>query len=349
VELLLGALLLGVFFGLIAELSGFCTMGAIADATAFGDWTRARSWMLAVCVALLGTEALRWICRFDPLGSIYLSSELSWAGALVGGGLLGFGMVLAGGCVSRNLVRFGAGDLRSGVTLMVLGVFAYMTLHGLIAPARVALERATDLRLQAFGYRSQGLPELAPWIAGSSTIQTRSIWVVSVGVLLAAVCFRSRDFRSSVRGVWGGVGVGMAVVAGWWISAVVGFDEFEPTRPTSLTFTAPVGNALIYAMAFTGAKLDFGICTVAGTVIGAAISAGGRGAWRLQGFADLTDLLRNLVGAALMGIGGVVAFGCTIGQGITGLSTMALGSVLATVGVVGGGFAGVRFLERSQS
>jgi hypothetical protein len=322
-------------------------MGAVSDALAFNDWRRARSWLLAVGVAALGTEALRLSGRLDLFQSIYLAPRFQWAGALLGGSMMGFGMTLAGGCVSRNLVRLGAGDLRSLVVLIVLGMFAYMTLHGFTAVARVALERATDVRLDALGLNSQGVPELTSAWLGLAPTRARALVVLAAGVALIGVCLLDARFRGSAQHVVAGIGVGLAVVAGWWISAVVGYDELEPTRPVSLSFTAPVGNAIVYLMTFTGSRLDFGIAVVGGTVAGAFIGARSEGAWRPLGFANLADLVRNLVGAALMGVGGVVALGCSIGQGITGLSTLALGSVLAAAAIVGGAIAGVGFLQRT--
>ena len=345
--LALSAFLLGVGFGFLAERTGFCTMGAVSDAVAFNDWRRARSWVLAVGVAALGTELLRLDGRVDLLQSIYLAPRLGWAGSLLGGSLMGFGMTLAGGCVSRNLVRLGGGDLRSLVVLVVLGVIAYMTVHGLTALFRVALEGATDIRLDARGFNSQGLPEVSSALLGLGSAPVRSLMIGLAGTALIAICLMDADFRGSARHVVAGIGVGLAVVAGWWISAVVGYDELEPTRPASLSFTAPVGNAIVYLMTFTGSRLDFGVAVVGGTVVGALISALSGGGWRLLGFADRADLTRNLIGAAMMGFGGVVALGCSIGQGITGLSTLALGSVLATAAIVAGAAAGVRFLERA--
>ncbi len=341
----LGALALGLGFGALIERTGFCTMGAVADVVAFKDWRRARSWMAAVAVALVGIEGLRRYAHLDLTQTNYLAPQLSWAAALIGGLMMGFGMTLCGGCVSRNLVRFGSGDLRSGVVLLMVGLFAYMTQHGLTALARVALERATDVRLDALGLTSQGVPELAAAAFGAAPQALRGAASVLCGVSLAAVCLASGAFRASWRHTLAGVGVGAAVVAGWWISSVLGYDEFEPARPVSLSFTAPVGNAMVYLMTFTGSRLDFGISLVAGTVLGAAVAAATAGAWRLHGFADLADLMRNLGGAALMGAGGVLALGCSIGQGITGLSTLALGSVLATAAIVAGAVAGLRFLE----
>jgi uncharacterized protein len=340
----LAAFVLGIGFGFVVERTGFCTMGAVSDVVAFNDWRRARSWVLALGVAALGTELLRLRAGVDLDQSIYLGARLGWAGSLLGGSMMGFGMVLAGGCVSRNLVRLGAGDLRSLVVLIVLGVFAYMTQHGLTALPRVALERATDLRLDAIGLKSQGLPELASSLLGFAPGHARTLLIALTGAALLLWCLIDTSFRTSASHVVAGIGVGLAVVVGWWITGVLGNDPFEPARPTSLSFTAPVGNAIVYLMTFTGSRLDFGIALVGGTVLGAFVAARLTGGWRVSGFADLADLMRNLTGAAMMGVGGVVALGCSIGQGITGASTLALGSVLATGAIVAGATAGVRFL-----
>src|SRR5258706_15898561 len=152
--LALSAFLLGTAFGFLAQRTGFCTMGAVSDALAFNDWRRARSWLLAVGVAALGTEALRLSGRLDLFQSIYLAPRFQWAGALLGGSMMGFGMTLAGGGVSPNLGRLGAGGLRSLVVLVVLGVFAYMTLPGVTAGARGGPERARGVRVGGAGWDS---------------------------------------------------------------------------------------------------------------------------------------------------------------------------------------------------
>lgn len=335
----------GALFGFIVERTNFCTMGAISDVVAMSDYRRARVWALAIAVAILGTQGLQLGGWLDLKESIYLGPNLGWLGAIAGGLMFGFGMTLSGGCASRNLVRFGAGDIRSLIVLIVLGIFAYMTLRGLIAPPRVALEGATNINLAAAPFKSQGIPELLAGVSSLSLMTVRMAATMVAALLLLWFCFKDAEFRGSPMHVVSGVGVGLVIVAGWWATGILGFDEIEPTRPTSLTYTAPVGNTLVYLMTFTGASIEFGIASVLGAVVGATLSAVLRKSFSLAGFADPSDLFRNLSGAALMGVGGVMALGCTVGQGLTGISTLSLGSLIALASVIAGGVAGIKYLE----
>lgn len=343
--LALSGLVIGAVFGFIVERTNFCTMGAISDATAFGDWKRLRAWLLAIATAALGTQALAAAGMLDLAKTIYFGASLGWVGAIVGGLMFGFGMTLAGGCASRNLVRLGAGDLRSLVVLLVLGFSAYMTLRGLTAIPRVAIEGATNIDLAAHGLATQGLaPMLAKGFgAGVPTMQLALTAIVVLPIVW--FCFKDPDFRGSRLHWLSGIGVGLTIVAGWYATGVLAVDEFEPTRPVSLTYTAPVGNALVYLMTFTGATIDFGIASVGGAIAGAWLSAVLRKSFHVGTFADKGDLVRNLAGAVLMGMGGVAALGCTIGQGVTGISTLALGSVIALAALIAGGVAGIKYME----
>ena len=341
----LAGLVIGFGFGFVIERTNFCTMGAISDAATFGDFRRFRAWMLAMAVAIVGAQALQAGDLIDLGRSIYLTANFGWLGAIVGGLLFGFGMTIAGGCGTRNLVRFGAGDLRSLVVVLVLGIFAYMTLRGLTGLVRVGLEGATNVDLAAAGVDSQGIGALLGSVFGSS-VETMNLIVAAILVLgLLGWCFMDSAFRASPRNVVAGLGVGLAIVAGWYATGVLGFDDFEPAPLTSLTYVAPTGNALVYLMTFTGATINFGIASVGGVVLGAFVSAVLRKNFHLATFADVQDMLRNITGGALMGFGGVLALGCTIGQGLTGISTLALGSVIAILAIVAGGIAGLKYIE----
>jgi len=302
-----------------------------------GDGRRLRAWLLAMAVAVVGTQALAGLGLVDLGTSIYLSPSLGWFGAIAGGLAFGFGMVLTGGCGQRTLVRLGAGNLRSIVVLMVLAVTAYMTMRGLIAAARLPLEANINLDLRKAGLQSQGL---APLLG-------RPVATLVLAGALAAYCFADARFRRSARDLIAGVGVGLLIVAGWAITGVLGQDEFEPQPVASFTFVAPVADSLQYLMTFTGASIGFGVATVGGMLVGAFIAAQASGSFRLEAFSDRADLLRHLGGAAMMGIGGVFALGCTIGQGVTGLSTLAIGSLLAVASIIAGAVGGVRYLERT--
>lgn len=339
-----GAFLVGSVFGWTAQKSNFCTMGAISDIVFMGDWRRFRAWMLAVAVAVLGTQALALGGWVNIGKSIYLTPNLGWAGAILGGLMFGFGMTLAGGCGNKTLVRVGGGNLKSLIVFLVLGLFSYMTLRGLIALARLELE-ATNLNLAGLGLASQGLPDILARLTGLAPATARLILSALVGGGLAAWCLKDGDFRGSARDVLGGAVIGALVVTGWAVTGILGNDEFDPVPVTSFTFVAPIGGSLQYLMSFTGATIDFGIAAVGGVIFGSFLAAKAAGSFQVESFTGADDMLRHLVGAALMGTGGVLAMGCTIGQGITGLSTLALSAPVALAAIVSGGVLGMRYLE----
>ncbi len=165
-----------------------------------------------------------------------------------------------------------------------------------------------------------------------------------LGAALLAWCFVDRPFRRSVKNVVAGLALGLLIVAGWATTGWLGADEFDPQPPASLTLVFPVGETLQYLMTFTGAKLTFGVAVVAGVLLGSFAAAMWSKTFRVEMFADRNDLLRHVGAGALMGFGGVMAAGCTVGQGLTGLSTLAVGSLLAFAGIVGGAVSAVKML-----
>jgi uncharacterized membrane protein YedE/YeeE len=338
VWLAVGGLLIGMAFGAIVTRTNFCTMGSVSDILNLGDWRRFRAWLLAIAVAIAGLHLLEAVGAVEVARSMYVGRRLTWLGNLVGGLMFGFGMVYAGGCASRNLARVGSGDLRALVTLIVLGIFAYIAIGGILGPIRAWLEQLASVLLPSADQR----------LASVAGIDRVPVAVAVVG-LIAIVCFVSRDFRSSRTHILSGLGVGLCVVAGWALTGLA-FDELAdyPTAPASLTFVKPAGDALEWLQRYTASPLpSFGVATVLGAVVGSCLVAILTGRFRLGGYSDLADLRRSLFGAAMMGTGGVLALGCTVGQGITGVSTLAVGSILSLVAIVVGGVSGIKMLERS--
>lgn len=338
----------GIAFGATAQRTNFCTMGAISDAVYMQDYRRFRAWMLAIAVAVAGSQALHLAGAVDLNKSIYLTPNLGWLGAIVGGLMFGFGMTLTGGCGNKTLVRIGAGNLKSVVVALVLGVFAFMTLRGLIGLARVNFIETTNVNFGTAGLAAQGVPDMAASIAGLSVPTVR--WIVAATVVLALLwyCFKNADFRSSPTNIAAGVIIGALIPVGWIITGIAGADEFEPTALASFTFVAPIGESLMYLMVFTGATINFGIAAVGGVIAGSFLMALGTRSFRLESFVDTNDMLRHIGGGALMGTGGVLALGCTIGQGITGVSTLAVGSVIALLSILTGGVYGLKYLEEGS-
>jgi uncharacterized membrane protein YedE/YeeE len=350
--LLWAAFCLSAVFGALAQRTHFCTMGAIADIVSMSDWTRMRMWALAVAVAVIGFNGMVGLGWIEARHSLYASPRLLWLSVLAGGVLFGVGMVLASGCGSKSLVRLGGGNLKSLVVLVVLGLAALATLRGLTAVWRVATVDTVAVQLPP----GQDLPSLlAAWLG----VPVRSVaWPLGLtaGLALVAWVLRQPEGRSAT--VWlGGAGSGAVVVAMWWLSGHVGHVLEHPVtleetflatnshRMEALGMVAPVGYALDWVLYFsdTSRLLTMGIASVGGMLAGSAVVALASRTFRWEGFANAEDLANHLVGAALMGIGGVAALGCTVGQGLSGVSTLSLGSMLALAGIVAGGVAALRY------
>jgi uncharacterized membrane protein YedE/YeeE len=339
---------LGLIFGATVQRTNFCTMGAISDIVLMADWTRFRAWMLAIAVAILGSQVLHAGGTVDLGRSIYLSTNLGWAGAILGGLMFGFGMTMTGGCAYRVLARIGGGNLKSVVAFLFLGIFAYMTLRGLTGLLRIEIEAFSNLDLEGLGLASQGLPEMLAAATGLSAAAARWLVILVFAGGLLWFCFKSAAFRAAPRYIAAGLILGALVPLSWYATGVIGYDDFDPAPLASLSFVAPVGNAIQYLMSFTGSTIDFGIGAVGGVVVGAFIAAKASGAFRIEAFADAADMLRHMAGGALMGMGGIMALGCTIGQGLSGMSTLALGSLLALVSIIAGGVFGIKYLEEGS-
>jgi hypothetical protein len=339
----LSGLIIGLLFGAVVQRTNFCAMGAISDAVALGDGRRLRAWLLAIAVAMLGTNALMLAGVVAVEKSFYLAPRIAWLALPLGGALFGFGMVLAGGCASRTVVRVGAGSLKSVAVFLVMGLVGYATARGILYYPRTAIEAAGS-DLAPLGLASQALPALASRVFGAEIATATGIGAALVAGALTAWCFADGAFRRSQRDIGAGLALGVLVVAGWAATGWLGADEFDPQPPASLTLVFPVGETLQYLMTFTGAKLSFGIAVVGGTLLGSFVAALSSRTYRVEMFADRADLMRHVAGGALMGFGGVMAAGCTVGQGLTGIATLALGSLLAFAGIVAGAIAAVKVL-----
>lgn len=343
----------GIAFGAVANKTDFCTMGGVSDMVLMGNTSRFRAWMMAVAVGILGTQGLHMAGILDLTmapsdgGPIYLTSNLGWPGAILGGLMFGYGMTRAGGCGNKTLVRVGGGNLKSLVVFLVMGVTAYMTLRGLIALARIELE-AFNTDLTQFGLQSQSMAEMLGAAVGLDMETMRMALTVVFGLGLIAYCFKAPEFRSTPKDIIGGVLIGLLVPVGWYITGVVGYDDFEPTQMFSFTFVAPTADSIQYLMTFTGATISFGIATVGGVIVGSFLMAIMTKSFHIEAFSGADDMKSHLGGAVLMGIGGVIALGCTIGQGLTGMSTLALGSLIALISIIAGAVWGLKALEEDS-
>jgi uncharacterized protein len=343
---------LAMLFGAIAQHTRFCTMGAVADIVTMGDWTRMRMWLLAIAVAMIGFNAMVGLGWIEAAQTVYAAPKVLWLSHLLGGLMFGVGMVLASGCGSKTLLRIGGGSLKSLVVFFVLAVTAYATLRGITAVARVNSIDKVLLSLPV----GQDLPSLLAHWAGGAT-QT---WALALGTALGLGLIGFVLARPEGRSgeTWlAGLGLGGVVVAVWWASGVLGFLPEHPVtleasylatnsrRMESLTFVAPMAYSLDWLILFSDSSkvLTVGIVTSLGVVLGAAVVALATGSFRWEGFGGTEDTANHIVGAILMGVGGVTAVGCTVGQGLSGISTLALGSFIAFAGILAGGWLGLRW------
>ena len=341
-----GSFVLAFIFGAVGNRTNFCTMGAVSDWVNMGDTGRMRMWLLAIAVAILGANGLHLAGAIDLSKSLYQTPNFTWLSYIVGGLLFGIGMTLGSGCGSKTLIRIGAGNLKSVVVFMVIGISAYMTLKGLFGAFRVGVLEKASIALPA----GQDLPSLLTGPLGASKTMLIAVLSIAIAVPLIAFIFSSRDFRANRDNILGGVVVGLVVIGAWYVSGHVGHLEEDPNtlqeafvgtnsgRMEAFSFVAPLAYTLEYLMLWTDTSrvLTFGIVSAFGVVAGSAVYAIASRTFRWEGFRDAEDTATHLIGGLLMGFGGVTALGCTIGQGISGVSTLALGSMLTFVSIVAG-------------
>jgi uncharacterized membrane protein YedE/YeeE len=339
-----GGFVIGLGVGLIGSKTDFCTLGAVSDLVNMGDWGRMRMWLLSIGVAILGANGLELAGLVDLHKSIYRSPNFIWLSYILGGFLFGVGMTLASGCGTKTLMRIGTGNLKSIVVFIVLGVVAYITMKGALGVIRVNFLEPVAIHFRT----SQDLATLL----GEATGVRRQILQAGLALLLGGglvlFALAGRNFRTADH-LLGGIGIGAAIVAGWYLTGHVGYGESPDTlemvhfgtnshRPESVTNVAPFAYTLELLMLWSDASLTvtFAIAVVVGIVLGSFVHALTLGRFRVEGFRSADDTARHLIGGTLMGFGGVVAMGCTFGQGITGFSTLALGSILTFLCIVAG-------------
>jgi len=354
--ILSSAFLLACILGFAMQRTQFCSMGAISDVFVMQSWNRARQWCIALAIAAVGTSLLFLGGWIDIHQTIYTNSKLLWLSHIVGGILFGIGMSIASGCGAKNLVRLGAGSLKSFVVLIMVGIFAQMTLRGVFGVIRVETVDRIFIQLPTH----QDLASLLNQVLPVQIPVLSLIISLLFGLVLLLFALKDSEFRKQGEW-WVSVLVGFVILGFWFISGHVGFVQEDPNtleplfiatnsgRMESVSLVAPMAYLLDYLTLFsdTSKTLSFAIVIALGIIIGSSISALLRGQWGLQGFSNTADTLNHLIGGALMGIGGVTALGCTFGQGLSGMSTLALSSFITVAGMILGVFLGLRYLERS--
>ncbi len=352
-QVLAAVFVVAAALGAIVNKTNFCTMGAVSDWVNMGDHGRMRAWLLAMAVAMAGVagmEAAGMISLGSETFPPYRTANFGWLRYIAGGALFGIGMTLGSGCGNKTLVRAGGGNLKSLVVLAIAAVMAYLMLwtpfyENLFHP----WVSATTIDLAKHGIHSQ---ELGAVIAGMSGMQPSRMFNAAVGGIIALCLFiyvlRPAEFRGSFDNLLGGAAVGLAVLAGWYITggplgqAWKEYAEFATQAPSrvqvqSYTFISPMGDLVRYLQnPGDFALVNFGVVALAGVIAGSFVYALATRSFRIEWFASSKDFASHAAGGVLMGVGGVLSMGCTVGQAITGMSTVALGSLLTFLAIVAG-------------
>ncbi|MCW8923582.1 MAG: YeeE/YedE family protein [Gammaproteobacteria bacterium] len=364
-----GAFLIAIILGAVVNKTNFCTMGAVSDMVNMNDYSRLRAWMLTIATAILGVTLLEYLAMLDLSTTFpnYRGNQLIIAENLIGGFMFGIGMTFASGCGNKTLIRIGGGNLKSVIVFAVIAVISYymilplpgsdQTLYSLlfmdwINPMSVTLKTPQDI---------------GAIVGGETPATARLVSGLLVGLTLLVFIFKSADFRRSKDNILAGLVIGAVIVGGWYLSSnviidneedfdqtytlssyyenwdmIATEDEIKPARAQylnaqSYTFINPIGQTYGYIKgSFDSTLLTFGLLSVFGVILGSFIWSVISRSFRFEWFVDTKDFVMHVIGGLLMGFGGVLALGCTIGQGITGVSTMALGSFLTLIAIIFG-------------
>lgn len=326
--LLWAGFLLGCAFGAAARLGRFCLLRGLRERLDGKEAPALRAFALALAVALLGSQALAWAGQADLGSAQVVRAKFSVPGVLAGGLLFGAGMALARNCGARALVLLAGGNLRALVTLLCLGLAAQATLTGVFAPVRQWL--------QGWGGAAFAHASLPQWLASMGLSEGAATLGAAALPALFLLAYALRSCRGNGLALGCAAVIGALAAAGWWITAQVEVNPFEPAPLTSLSFIGPVAEGLLYLQLAVGRAASLGPAIVAGTLAGAfAVALLTRSA-RWEGFDSPSLLAGSACGGLLMGLGGVLAVGCSIGQGLSGLSTLAYASAPACIGIVAG-------------
>ena len=362
--------IIALILGVVASKTNFCTMGAVSDLVNMGDANRLRAWILAATVALIGVVVLETLGMVNLSSTLppYRGSEFQWGRYILGGIMFGVGMTFASGCGNKTLLRIGGGNIKSFFVFVVIAVIAYYMVDPFkelpatwyqsyfspwLGKAAISLDTPQDLG-----------SIVGNWF-DVSAMTMRIVLGTVVAVIALRYIFRSKDFRKSTDNVLAGVVIGLIVLLAWYFTSntavetedgafsmtqfygewdmMMDSEEGKPKNGStnlqaqSFTFISPIGQMFGYVgSSFSSAFLTFGVVSVIGVILGSLLWALITRSFRIEWFNSFKDFYMHMIGAVLMGFGGVLGLGCTIGQSITGVSTLALGSFLVFISIVFG-------------
>ena len=335
---LAAGLFLGAVFGFAAQRSRFCLRLALVGAERSERGPSLALWLVAMAVALAGVQGALAFSPLDLSGHRYLESSLPLGGLLLGGLLFGAGMVLARGCASRLTVLGASGNLRALTVLLVFAVTAFSTMKGLLSPLRVGLAEATSLDLATFGMAEGSLPALfGAWITPALVL-----------AVAALALFLAVKTRLGLARLAAGLAIGGVVAASWYTTGYLLYDDFDPIATQSVAFTLPMTDSLFYLLASTSVQAGFGVGLIGGVLAGALAASLLFQEFRLQSFETPRQTLRFGLGGLFMGFGGVLAGGCTVGNGLSGAATLGIAPIIGVAAILFGALATGKLLALKE-
>ncbi len=357
---------IAVIMGAVVNKTNFCTMGAVSDMVNMGDYGRFRAWLLAIAVAMLGVTGLEYLGMVELNSTFppYRNGQLVFGENIIGGFLFGIGMTFASGCGNKTLIRIGGGNLKSVLVFIIIALIAWYMINPFPGSDKTLFSLLFYDWIRPMSADLASQQDIGAVISAENTSMARLIAGGLIGLVLLVLIFRSADFRSSRDNILGGVVVGLVILAAWYTSSNIAVnaddtlysmsdyysewdmlaedDAGKPERGSavaaqSFTFINPIGQSYgVVQSGFDRAMVNFGLVSVIGVILGSLLWSLISRSFRIEWFVDMKDFINHLVGATLMGFGGVLAMGCTIGQGITGVSTLAIGSILTFFSIVFG-------------
>lgn len=329
-----GGLVVGAIFGLLVQHFRFCMVAATGNYLLIKDNRQFLAFIAAMLVAIVGTQILEFTDTVAIADSSYRNSQLDWFGASFGGLIFGIGAVLAGGCATRTLVRSAEGSLHSIIALVFFMLFAASAQFSFLETTRLDITHATAINLTGDASIAVilGLPQWLP--------------VVVIAALLGFYLFKNWN-PDAKNMVIAGIVIGALVVCGWYITGVLAQDEFDPVKPSAITVSGPLARFGYILIAGKFPALSFAISFVIGIAVAVFLFSLFTGGFKFE--KPKTDAIKfAVIGGSLMGIGGIMAYGCNVGQGLTGISTLSFESILAFSGMFVGTALTVKWMEKNN-